>query len=134
MTSNVDPIPTADACLTASVGYTSALANALSIHADHVHRIDALSEHPQYVRFFGAAATLAIPVSLPHQVVVAALVDRPRQRSMHLDVAGVYTWPQQQSETLRAIERLIQAYPDQWNPSRQLWSAKAEKLLPSEVY
>jgi hypothetical protein len=51
-----------------------------------------------------------------------------------LIVHGPFDWPTDQRAAIRAVEQVIQAHVGQWMPSRALWSAPAEVLLPDEVY
>lgn len=87
----------------------------------------------QRADFFRSDALLVLPEPNDTNVAVTALVLRPGGRSAHLRHAGSFVWPSQRHETLSAIETLIQAYADQWMPTRSLWPAPAEVMLEDEV-
>jgi hypothetical protein len=67
------------------------------------------------------------------RVGVAAIVLRPGARTTQLALRGPFAWPHEESDALRALERLIQAWVDQWTPARALWDAPAEAALGDEV-
>ena len=82
--------------------------------------------------FFRAPARLALPDGNVC-VGIATLLVRPGGRTTQLALRGPFTWPEQEDEVVRALERLIQAYAGQWMPERGLWDLPAELLLPGEI-
>lgn len=92
---------------------------------------DALQEQ----RFFRAPATLSLPAlsGAAISVGVAALVIRPDGRTTHLVVSGTFRWPDDSDLAVRALERLIQSFADQWRPARHLWQVPAEWALGDEI-
>jgi hypothetical protein len=123
-----------DKWLTARLGLPRLLAAALGVSLDVVLSVDTPDTPPQPAIFFGAPTTLALPDRDSARVGVAALILRPGRRTSHLAIAGVHDWPSERDDALRSLERLIQAHAGQWMPTRALWNAPAEVLLPDEVY
>lgn len=125
-----------DVVLTATLGLPRLLPAALKRvgwSGLPVVAIDDADRHTDTVLLFRAEARVLLPSDTYVRVVVCALILRPGARSAHLRVAGTFGWPDQRGDVLSAIEQLIQAYHDQWMPSRALWSAPAEALLAGEV-
>jgi len=80
--------------------------------------------------FFRAPAHLVLPEWSPSRVVVAVVVRRPGGKSAELICSRCYDWPEEVNCALKALERFILAYVDQWRPPRALWHGPAEELLP----
>jgi hypothetical protein len=125
------------AWLSAMVGVPHLFMNALralgSLGPHTLTRLDANDGPVSAHTFFRASASLVLPRTGIERVGVGALVLRPDGHSTQLAIGGVFEWPTQHAEALRAVERLIQAYVDQWLPERALWAAPAETLLAGEI-
>jgi hypothetical protein len=117
--------------LTARLGLPARLA-ALAEGAAQLRFVDHLDEQADAATFFRAPARLALP-ALPGTVAVAAVILRPGGHNAQLVVDGPFDWPAEQDYVIRALERLLQHYPEQWFPDAALWSAPAEVLLAEEV-
>ena len=81
---------------------------------------------------FRAPARLLLP-SAPCRVAVVARVLRPAGRTTQLVLRGAYRWPEESGPALRALERIIQPWAEQWLPPRALWEHPAEVLLHDEI-
>jgi hypothetical protein len=127
-------LPSVDFWITANIGVPNRLADALDVADDEIVSVDASAGSPQPASFFRALANLNLPADAPNRIGVAALILRPDHRTSQLIITGVHNWPDDRRGALRSLERLIQAHAGQWMPSRALWPAPAESLLPDEVY
>jgi hypothetical protein len=93
-----------------------------------------------YVQLFRAPAFLVNPAEFasPGPLYVLAVVRRPGGGSLQLVGEGVdspfdiddHGQPGWGRSVIRALERVIQAYVDQWTPVRPLWDRPAEVELP----
>lgn len=120
--------------LSLRIGLPHLLARALDAGTDRVHYVDADGDNCRPRRFFGASAMILEPDIPECTVGVAALVLRPDRRTTHLAISGTHDWPAERDEVFKSLERLVQMHAGQWMPSRPLWTAPAESLLPEEVY
>ncbi len=121
-----------DLVLTAQVGHPSIL-SAVAARLENPPAVVALDgDGPQLTsrEFFRATAQLALPTWSVDRAVFAAVVARPGGDTLECVVSDVFTWPHAEAAALRAAERAILAYVDQWRPRRALWGAPAEVLLP----
>ena len=129
------PLPAnVEVVLSAQLGLPARLAQVVRAQAPaaQLRFIDHLEGSTAEVQLFRAPARLTLPYA-PAKVAVVAVVLRPGGESAQLSVAGPFEWPAQQADMLRAIEALLQSYPDQWFPREALWAEPAEDLLAGEV-
>lgn len=85
--------------------------------------------------FCRAPAHLSLPSDTPLQVGIGAVILRPGATSARLITEGPFAWSTERFAAIRALERLVQSYTDQWMPRSPLWPAPAETLLgPDEIW
>lgn len=136
----IEPKPTrvddgVELWLTATLGLPAATVQTLSASGATVLFADADTTSPTTEQtFFRAPAQLSIPAGTPLRAGVGAVILRPGATSARLVTEGPFNWPAQRPAAIRALERLIQQYTDQWMPRAHLWPAPAETLLgPDEI-
>jgi hypothetical protein len=128
-----DPALDVDLWFAPSIGTPSSIASALETETP-VWQVDQGTGSTRIVSFFGAPAELTLPDSEPREVGIAALVTRPGRTSALLITRGPFSWPVQELEVLGALETIIQAHAEQWQPGAQLWTAAAETMLDENLH
>jgi hypothetical protein len=135
--------------VTASIGLPELLPRSITLAgfdepsipeaAAHVVDGDANPEELREVTLFNAPATLDIPATIgpDSQVLVAGLVVRPGEQGLML-AGRIIETPSEASDPLQdtlaaPLEDLIRDFVDQWTPSRKLWGAPVEELVPASL-
>jgi hypothetical protein len=122
----VGQLPSSDTLvISASIGLPHLLLAALERPGADLLLID--GDGPSIpATFFRGDAELVLPAT-DCTVIVAALVLRPGGSSSHLVVSDLRLWPEDRHIILDAVERLIQAFANQWHPAQPLWPVPAER-------
>lgn len=121
-----------DTILTARIGDPLALQDIIARirPAPQILTIDATGKPAASRTFFGAPAQLVLPSAPSARLIVAAAIVRPGGGSVDLVSFRPFRWPEDCDQILAALEQVIRSHVDQWLPSRALWDAPSEELLP----
>ena len=92
--------------------------------------LDVPSRATKTVEFFRAPSRLAAPDGPWDRIVVAAAISRPGGSSYEVVASDILQLDEEPHAVLRALERLVRSYVDQWRPPEPLWDGPAELLLP----
>ena len=124
--------------ISASVGLPQLMTRAISMlispsRAPDPHLIDAGTRRDSELSqsLFGFPARYEFPVRSDGQILVAGLVVRPGERSLHL-TGEVWDATIESFDSVTAeLESIIRDHADQWAPEFPLWDAPIEREDPS---